>query len=76
VSLPSHSALAPPPLDGYTVRPVPAFQATKPYVCPDCGNPIATRQGHVVVWPDHDVDERRHWHHHCWRVAAGRGRIA
>lgn len=63
-------------LEGYTVQRVPAFQATKPYRCPACHNEIAARQGHVVVWPDDRVDDRRHWHHHCWRVAARRGRIA
>jgi hypothetical protein len=28
----------------------------------------------VVAWPEHLPDDRRHWHLHCWRVAAGRGR--
>jgi len=60
-------------LDGYEVQRVPAFQATKDYVCPDCGNPIRTGEGHVVAWPDGAVDLRRHWHRHCWRLAVKRG---
>ncbi|MEX0705502.1 MAG: hypothetical protein WDZ26_03730 [Nitriliruptoraceae bacterium] len=63
-------------LDGHTVRLVPAFRAHSTYVCPECGNAIGVGEGHVVVWPDERVDDRRHWHRHCWRVAARRGRIA
>ena len=68
--------LQPPPLDGYVVRRVPAVSADKAYRCPDCANPIAAGVGHVVAWPDDHPQERRHWHLHCWRVAARRGRIA
>lgn len=64
-----------PALEGYVVQRVPAFRAAKSYVCPDCDNMIAGGQGHVVVWPEEFVDERRHWHLHCWRVASRRGRI-
>jgi hypothetical protein len=74
--LPPRPDLSLPELEGYVVQRVPAFQATKPYVCPDCDNGILGGQGHVVVWPDGLVDERRHWHLHCWRVASRRGRIA
>ncbi len=65
-----------PALDGYVVQRVPAFRATKDYVCPSCDNIIGVGQGHVVVWPDGLVDESRHWHLHCWRMASRRGRIA
>jgi len=65
-----------PRLEGYTVRRVPAFRAHKGYVCPGCGNAVLAGAGHVVVWPEDESDLRRHWHHHCWRIAAGRGRIA
>lgn len=65
-----------PRLDGYVVRRVPGYRAAKSYLCPACGNGVAAGQGHVVAWPDHAPDERRHWHLHCWRVAAGRGRLA
>lgn len=64
-----------PDLEGYVVRRVPAFQARKEYVCPACGNPIARGEGHVVAWPEHDAELRRHWHLHCWRIAANRGRL-
>lgn len=76
MSFPTHPDTLLPQLDGFTVQRVPAFRATKAYLCPDCGNDIAARQGHVVVWPDDHVDDRRHWHHHCWRFAVRRGRIA
>jgi hypothetical protein len=65
-----------PLLPGYEVQRVPGFQATKRYVCPDCGNDIPAGQGHVVAWPAELVDDRRHWHLHCWRLAAARGRAS
>ncbi len=64
-----------PELDGYEVRRIPAVRAVKRYVCPGCDDAIAQRQGHVVVWPEGLVHERRHWHLHCWRIAARRGRL-
>jgi hypothetical protein len=64
-----------PSLDGYIAKRVPSFRALKTYVCPACQNPVNRNVGHVVVWPDGYVDLRRHWHHHCWRVAVGRGRV-
>ena len=63
-------------LEGYVVKRVPAFRASKTYLCPQCGNAIGVGQGHVVAWPEMQVDLRRHWHLHCWRLVAGRGRIA
>jgi hypothetical protein len=65
-----------PRLDGYEVHRVPTFRATKAYACPGCHNAIPAGVGHVVVWPIASVDDRRHWHLHCWRVVARRGRIA
>lgn len=65
-----------PALEGWVVQRVPAYQAHKPYRCPQCHNAVQAGQGHVVAWPDERVDDRRHWHLHCWRVAARRGRIA
>lgn len=65
-----------PEVDGYEVRRVPGFRAGKDYVCPACDNTIAAGVGHVVAWPVHDAELRRHWHAHCWRIAARRGRIA
>ncbi|MEX1178613.1 MAG: hypothetical protein WEB09_09145 [Nitriliruptor sp.] len=68
------SGLELPQLAGHEVDRIPAFRATKTYVCPECGNTIAARVGHVVAWPEGQVDLRRHWHLHCWRLAARRGR--
>lgn len=65
-----------PPLPGYEVRFVPGLRAHKAYMCPDCGNPIPPGLGHVVAWRQDLPDTRRHWHRHCWRMAARRGRIA
>lgn len=64
-----------PDLEGYVARRVPGFQARKEYVCPACGNAIPAGQSHVVAWPERDADLRRHWHLHCWRIAASRGRL-
>lgn len=65
-----------PQLAGYEAHFVPGVQARKQYVCPNCGNAIASGEGHVVVWAQGDADTRRHWHRHCWRLATRRGRIA
>lgn len=63
------------PFDGFEVRFIPAVRAEKSYVCPECGNEVAPRAGHVCAWPEGESDRRRHWHTHCWRVAVRRGRI-
>jgi hypothetical protein len=65
-----------PRLEGHVVRRVPGYRAEKRYVCPECQNAVPAGQGHVVAWPEHLPEDRRHWHLHCWRVAANRGRIA
>ncbi len=65
-----------PHLAGYVVKRVPGFQARKGYLCPACHADIAPGVGHVVAWPDELTAQRRHWHLHCWRIAARRGRIA
>lgn len=64
-----------PRLDGYEVARVPGFRAAKAYQCPNCGNAIPSGEGHVVVWPEDIVEDRRHWHTHCWRIATRRGRV-
>jgi hypothetical protein len=66
------SSLDLPDRPGYEVSRVPGFRADKAYVCPDCGNDIPVRTGHVVAWPEGLVEDRRHWHLHCWRLAARR----
>ncbi len=68
--------LSVPQLDGYQAKRVHGYQAAKDYRCPACGNAIAAGQGHVVAWPEGELEWRRHWHTHCWRLAVRRGRIA
>jgi len=58
------------------VRQVSAQRAEKSYRCPDCGGDIRPGQAHVVAWrADHlfgdasAVQDRRHFHTHCWRLA-------
>ncbi len=65
----------PPALPGMEAHLVPAFRARGPYVCPDCAGAVAVGTGHVVAWPVGRAEERRHWHRHCWRLAARRGRL-
>jgi hypothetical protein len=60
----------------WNVQPVAAAQAVKTYRCPGCGGVIQERTPHVVVWradgvlgETADLEARRHWHQHCWRIA-------
>lgn len=60
----------------WTVQPVSARSALKPYTCPGCVQPIAVGTAHVVVWRADgvlgdaaDLAARRHWHTGCWRMA-------
>jgi hypothetical protein len=60
-------ALAP----GFDVRRV---SGDKPYRCPGCELAIHPGVWHLVVVPQDDPDERRHWHEGCWRVELNRTR--
>lgn len=62
----------------YEVRAVTGSAATRPYRCPGCHQSIRPATPHIVAWPvlaslltsfddGSGVDERRHWHRHCWR---------
>jgi hypothetical protein len=60
----------------WKVQPVSAVQAVKPYLCPGCGLTITEGTAHVVVWRADgvlgeavDLEARRHWHPHCWRIS-------
>jgi hypothetical protein len=60
----------------WNVQPVSGAQALKPYICPGCGLTIPEGTAHVVVWradgvlgETADLEARRHWHPHCWRIA-------
>ncbi|WP_066527395.1 hypothetical protein [Corynebacterium bouchesdurhonense] len=53
----------------YCVRQIGAAAAVKFYVCPRCNQNISPGVAHVVAWPrdsGRGVDDRRHWHRHCW----------
>jgi hypothetical protein len=52
--------------DECNVRHVQPYEATKFYVCPFCTHTIEIGQGHEVVVPHADVDDRRHFHSGCW----------
>ncbi|GAB2883525.1 hypothetical protein [Nocardioides pacificus] len=61
----------------YEVRAVSGSASTRPYRCPGCHQGIPPATPHTVAWPvvaslltsfdGTGVDERRHWHNHCWR---------
>ncbi len=56
------------PLTGYeaSLRAIQGYQATKPYICPECNDVIEKGTSHVVVVPHYALDLRRHWHTYCW----------
>jgi hypothetical protein len=67
--------------DGWHLRFVQPYRATKVYRCPGCNQEIYPRTLHVVVWPEGEPTQRRHWHKACWerrfaelQRAARRGR--
>jgi hypothetical protein len=60
----------------WNVQPISAVAAVKTYACPGCSLGIDPGTPHVVTWRadgilgDQDaLAGRRHWHHHCWRIA-------
>ncbi|MGP3536483.1 hypothetical protein ACTU3I_16930 [Microbacterium sp. RD1] len=60
----------------WTVQPVSAPSAQKPYTCPGCARTIEPGVAHVVAWRSDgvlgdaaDLAGRRHWHTHCWRIS-------
>ena len=56
------------PDPGSTVIRIQPYQARKTYLCPGCQQEIPVGLGHLVVVPDEDPDDRRHWHHACWAM--------
>ncbi|WP_288832504.1 hypothetical protein [uncultured Corynebacterium sp.] len=53
----------------YLVRTIGSAAAQKFYVCPGCNQNIPPGVAHVVAWPKETgrgVEDRRHWHRHCW----------
>ncbi|MGO3886564.1 MAG: hypothetical protein ACTJHU_09730 [Mycetocola sp.] len=60
----------------WTVQPISAARAVKSYRCPGCQTMIAPGVAHLAVWradgvlgDRYDLESRRHWHDHCWRIA-------
>lgn len=60
----------------WTVQPISAQQAVKPYTCPGCQGVISPGTAHQVVWRADgvlgdaaDLAARRHWHSYCWSAA-------
>ncbi|MFT7840131.1 hypothetical protein Q5530_28650 [Saccharothrix sp. BKS2] len=70
----AHAENAP---DGnWLVRSVSGAATTKTYRCPGCDHEIRPGTPHVVAWPAADygsVEDRRHWHRHCWASRGRRG---
>lgn len=59
----------------YTVQPISEKNAHKTYTCPGCQLTIPPGQAHLVAWEEQSlmgaargIEERRHWHNHCWRI--------
>ncbi|MFW0119454.1 ATP/GTP-binding protein [Rothia sp. P5764] len=57
------------------VQYIPPMNAQKTYTCPECMTSIRPGVAHLVVWQeDHmfgsqrAIEERRHWHQHCWQT--------
>ena len=55
------------------VRRVTGVAASKAYRCPGCDQEISPGVGHVAVWREGELDERRHWHTACWHARETRG---
>ncbi|WP_430592690.1 hypothetical protein [Humidisolicoccus flavus] len=59
----------------YFVQPVTKARALKEYTCPGCSVTVKPGVAHLVVWRadsifgDRAVEDRRHWHEGCWKVA-------
>jgi hypothetical protein len=52
--------------DGWHVRVVQPYRATKVYRCPGCDQEIWPRTLHLVAWPEGEPEQRRHWHRPCF----------
>lgn len=60
----------------WTVQPISPQRAQKPYRCPGCGRDIQPGTAHIAAWRADSIlgdaralDDRRHWHSHCWKIA-------
>jgi hypothetical protein len=58
------------PDGGVDVRHVQPYEAEKTYRCPGCDHEIRPGEGHEVVVPRDEPEDRRHWHSGCWHRAS------
>jgi hypothetical protein len=58
------------PDGGVDVRHVQPYEADKTYRCPGCDHEIRPGEGHEVVVPREQPEDRRHWHSGCWHRAS------
>lgn len=56
---------------GFDVRRV---SGDRSYRCPGCDHEIRAGTWHLVVVPQDQPDERRHWHTECWQSELRRAR--
>ncbi len=56
------------PEEGFEVRRVQPYQASKTYLCPGCNRDLPPGLGHMVAVPLDAPDLRRHWHYGCWQA--------
>ena len=59
----------------WTVQPIAAVNAVKEYLCPGCQLVIEPGVAHIAAWRQDgilgdqaDIEARRHWHSHCWKI--------
>jgi hypothetical protein len=52
----------------WVVRRITGSSSTKTYRCPGCDQEIRPATPHIVAWPRHSLDQRRHWHKACWNA--------
>lgn len=65
-----HSEVGP---DGEAYQVQEVGPARKAYRCPGCNQMVETGTPHIVAWQEESllgwesgVNNRRHWHRHCW----------
>jgi len=59
--------------DDYVVRSSSGSATGRSYRCPGCDQELPGGTPHVVVWPQGQQDDRRHWHTACWHARTRRG---
>lgn len=59
----------------WTVQSISAGRSQKVYTCPGCHREVSAGVAHIVAWradnifgEESAIQDRRHWHTHCWKV--------